>query len=155
MNFKYLMKKYWYLFVILALVVLGVGYYLISPLFIVVEIDETSVTESGQQFDVLHEMLFQPDAHEVSGSLKVIELDGKTYLRFEDFETINGPNLHVWLSKDKSPSGDNYIDLGPLKGTKGSFEYELPEGTDLSEYRYVLVWCVPFRVLFSFVELMF
>ena len=145
------MKKYWLL--LIPLVILGgmLAYYLISPAFIVVELNE-EMTAEGQEVEILHETPFQERAHEVKGTLKVFKENGKTILRFENFESINGPNLHVWLSKDLEAT--DYLDLGPLKGTKGSFNYELPEGVDIKEYKYVLIWCVPFKVLFSFAQLM-
>ena len=38
----------------------------------------------------------------------------------------------------------DYIDLAPLKGTKGDQQYELPNDVDLRRYSTVVVWCVPF-----------
>jgi len=95
--------------------------------------------------------IFKPRAHSVEGNVKVIEHSGEKILRFEDFETINGPNLHIYLSKDTGAS--DFIDLGKMKATRGNINYELPEGVDLEKYNKVLVWCVPFRVLFSYAEL--
>jgi hypothetical protein len=76
---------------------------------------------------------------------------GKKVLRFEDFETVNGPNLHIYLSSDLE--GKDFVDLGEIKATKGNVNYDLPEGVDLDRYDKVLVWCVPFKVLFSYGEL--
>jgi len=89
--------------------------------------------------------------HPASGSVKVIENLNETIIRYEDFETINGPNLHVYLSKDIE--GKDFVDLGPIRGTKGNINYTVPEGVDLNEYRYVMYWCVPFAVLFNYADL--
>lgn len=89
--------------------------------------------------------------HPASGSVKIIENLNETIIRYEDFETINGPNLHVYLSKDIE--GKEFIDLGPIRGTKGNINYTVPQGVDLSEYRYVMYWCVPFAVLFNYADL--
>jgi len=89
--------------------------------------------------------------HPASGSVKVIENLEETIIRYEDFETINGPNLHVYLSKDIE--GKDFIDLGEIRGTKGNINYTVPEGVDLNEYRYVMYWCVPFAVLFNYADL--
>jgi hypothetical protein len=89
--------------------------------------------------------------HPASGNVKVIENLNETIIRYEDFETINGPNLHVYLSKDIE--GKDFIDLGPIRGTKGNINYTVPEGVDLNEYRYVMYWCVPFAVLFNYADL--
>ena len=94
---------------------------------------------------------FMPRAHDVAGRAKLIEHNGARTLRFEDFETINGPNLHIYLSKDMG--GDDYIDLGKIRGTKGNINYEIDAAVDTEVYKHVLVWCVPFRVLFSYAEL--
>ncbi|HLC58545.1 MAG TPA: DM13 domain-containing protein [Candidatus Nanoarchaeia archaeon] len=146
------LKKYWWLILILLIIIIGVGYYLISPLFIVVEINENlTQTQQGQEINIIHESIFQEKAHEVKGKLKVINDKEKTILSFENFESINGPNLHVWISKDLD--GKEYYDLGPLKGTKGNFSYDIPKEVNLKEYKYVLIWCVPFKVLFSFATL--
>lgn len=72
-------------------------------------------------------------------------------LRFEDFETVNGPNLHIYLATNLQ--ADDFIDLGEIKATKGSVNYTLPSDVDLVKYNKVLVWCVPFKVLFSYADL--
>jgi len=42
---------------------------------------------------------------------------------------------------------------GKIKGTKGNVNYEIDRGVDLEKYDKVLVWCVPFGVLFSYADL--
>lgn len=94
---------------------------------------------------------FMPRAHEVEGRALLISTDDKKILRFENFETINGPNLHIYLASELGV-GDA-IDLGEIKATRGNVNYELDPGIDTTKYNKVLVWCVPFRVLFSYAEL--
>lgn len=89
--------------------------------------------------------------HPASGMVTVIDTEDGQYVRFVNFSTSNGPQLHLYLAKDLA--GDDYIDLGPIKGTKGNINYKVPEGVDLNEYRYVMHWCVPFGVLFNFADL--
>ena len=48
---------------------------------------------------------------------------------------------------------DDFIDLGKIKATKGNVNYDIPEGVDTDKYNKVLVWCVPFGVIFSYSEL--
>lgn len=88
--------------------------------------------------------------HPAEGNVFVYEGSGKRFVRFEDFSTINGPQLHVYLAKDIEAK--DFIDLGPIRGTEGSINYELPEDVLLSEYPYVLHWCVPFGVLFNYAD---
>ena len=94
---------------------------------------------------------FKPRAHEVMGKALLIQAGNSKILRFEDFETINGPDLHIWLAS--SLGDDDYVDLGPIKATKGNVNYEIPTNVDTNRYNKVLVWCVPFRILFSYTEL--
>ena len=100
---------------------------------------------------LLVEGMFKPRAHEVEGKALLIAQGDKKVLRFEDFDTINGPNLHIYLSTGLGIA--DAIDLGAIKATKGSVNYELDPSIDTDKYNKVLVWCVPFRVLFSYAEL--
>ncbi len=115
----------------------------------VVEREDPMDMEKGPE--LIASGIFSPRAHEVEGIALVIDTGEETILRFEDFETINGPNLHIYLSSDLGIS--DAIDLGEIRATKGNVNYELPDGVDLERYHNVLVWCEPFKVLFSYVEL--
>ena len=96
--------------------------------------------------------------HGAVGSATIYELpDGSRVLRFEDFRSKNGPDLHVYLSTEAPTStfaglGDNEVHLGALKGNVGSQNYDVPADVDLSQYRSVVIYCVPFRVVFSTAE---
>ncbi len=93
--------------------------------------------------------------HGAEGSATIYQLpDGARVLRFEDFRSKNGPDLHVYLSTEAPTStfaglGANEIHLGALKGNVGNQNYEVPADVDLSQYRSVVIYCVPFRVVFS------
>ena len=136
-------------------IMLLIGYYLISPIFRVIEIDEESPIEQNP-ISVSDPILvtsadFVARSHDVEGSAVLIEQNTNRILRFEDFETVNGPNLHIYLASDES--AENFVDLGPIKATKGNVNYEIPDDVDLEKYNTVLVYCVPFKVVFSFAEL--
>ena len=92
--------------------------------------------------------------HHASGTARYIDLgDGQRILRFEDgFETTNGPDLYVWLTKDGDPD-NGYKNLGVLKGNVGGQNYEIPPDVDLAEYDTVIIWCLAFSVLFGSAEL--
>ncbi len=145
------MKKKFWILIVLGIIALPIAWYLISPFFIVVEMDEASPLEQEASSLMLSEALFQASAHEVSGKALIIDSDGTKVLRFEDFETINGPDLRIYLAADLEAK--DIVDLGEIKGTKGNINYDIPEGTDLSKYKYVLIWCRAFSVLFSYAEL--
>ena len=102
---------------------------------------------------------FRSLEHRTTGSAAVLELEsGARLLRFEDLNTSNGPDLHVYLSE--LPAGDDwraygvrYVDLGKLKGNIGSQNYALPDGLDLSRFKSAVVWCKRFAVGFGVAEL--
>ena len=90
--------------------------------------------------------------HKAQGVAKVLNLaDGKTFLRFEDLKTTNGPDLYVYLSTGKNVS--EIVNLGRLKGNIGNQNYEIPTGTDLAKYNTVLIWCKAFSTLFGSAKL--
>ena len=62
---------------------------------------------------LISESVFKPRAHEVEGKALLIEDNGKQILRFEDFETINGPGLYIYLSSGLG--NDDIINLGKIK----------------------------------------
>lgn len=93
--------------------------------------------------------------HQGSGVATIYQLpDGEHVLRFEDFEVTNGPDLHVLLVEHPDPASRDdvmagYLDLGSLKGNIGNQNYDIPAGTDLSKYKSVMIYCMPFHVVFS------
>lgn len=91
--------------------------------------------------------------HSAEGTATVYEQDGRFVLRFEDDTDIqNGPDLYVWfLPSDDYDGGspDDFLDLGKIKGNVGGQNYELPEAFDPEVHRFVLIWCLRFRVPFA------
>lgn len=164
-----------------AVLIIGFGYYALSPLFITIRVDEplpsasaiddmqaTSADMPASKTPV--NSADAPDApsqsrvagsnpvpvtgtvgHPASGTVRIVESGGKTYIRYENYKTVNGPDLYVYLATDKSAK--DIVSLGPIKATEGNLNYEVPPGTDLSKYRHVLTWCRPFSVLFNSAEL--
>lgn len=166
-----------------GLAIVGVvGWYLASPLFINKTIDEgfpvaaaaterevaaampdEKVSEAmpADQPTVIGQGQFK-DAdsfHKGSGSVALYQLpDGSHVLRFEEFSVTNGPDLHVLLIQHPAPTSSadlgEYLDLGSLKGNIGSQNYEIPAGTDLSQYKSVVIYCQPFHVVFATAEIL-
>ena len=92
---------------------------------------------------------FVSDAHPTMGTATV-NLD-KTLLSLTNFKTDDGPKLLLYLSSEVDSK--EYVDLGDLKGLDGNYEYEIPAGTDIEKYKYVVVWCIDFSVSFGHAEL--
>jgi hypothetical protein len=168
------MKKILYIGGGIVLVgVLAFAYYALSPLFINIELDEalppgaentqeeteeSSATQTPAQPQTQAESQESAGApvvgttgHPASGTARIVETGGTTYVRYEDFKTINGPDLYVYLATDLEAT--EFVDLGRLRATEGNVNYEVPAGVDISEYRYVLVWCKAFSVLFNSADL--
>lgn len=92
--------------------------------------------------------------HQGSGSATIYQQGDQRVLRFEEFSVTNGPDLHLILVKHPSPASrseveEDYVDLGSLKGNMGNQNYEIPADVDLSEYQGVVIYCVPFHVVFA------
>ncbi|CAN5522652.1 DM13 domain-containing protein [soil metagenome] len=89
--------------------------------------------------------------HSVSGTAKIYNDVGKKILVLDPFSAQNGPDLKIYLSTDQNAT--KYINLGPLMATSGKQTYDVAATTDLDQYKYVLVWCQQFSVLFGKSEL--
>lgn len=95
--------------------------------------------------------------HWAQGTASIYQLpDERKILRFEDFQSANGPDLYVMLSASEAPItreevelGNLHLELGPLKGNVGDQNYEIPAEVDLSLYNSVVIYCKAFHVVFS------
>lgn len=96
------------------------------------------------------EFMGADDFHFAEGQALLIETSpGEYTLRFENFSVRNGPDLFVYLSPSADGYADGALELGELKGTDGAFNYEVPAGTDVSQFASAVVWCKAFTVLFA------
>ena len=84
--------------------------------------------------------------HKAEGIAKIIQANDMTFLRFENFEVTNGPDLRVYITA----GGDVHqgIQLEKLKGSRGDQNYFL-ENIDLGVYDTVVIYCQPFGVYFG------
>ena len=83
----------------------------------------------------------------VSGTAKILTSEGKYSLVLDDFRTNNGPDLHVYLSKQATPK--DFIDLGSLKSVSGTQVYSISGTPDFQEYKYALIHCQQYNHLFG------
>ena len=81
--------------------------------------------------------------------------DGSLLLRLDDFKVTNGPDLHVVMTSHPDPKNrtelmsETYVDLGKLKGNIGNQNYPIPGDVDVTVQRSVVIYCLPFHVVFS------
>ena len=95
-------------------------------------------------------------AHKGRGNAVLVALPGGAHeIQLSAFQVTNGPDLEVWLSAHPDPeksadvSGSEWVSLGQLKGNVGDQAYAVPAGTDVSNFKSVVIWCEQFGVLFS------
>lgn len=159
---------------VVGIVVVGIGYWLISPFFIDKRVSESlptvEVAEQKSETDLVtdekeknvvekkEEVSVQEigkgtftgfdKVHTGSGTVRIITVGEKHYIRFdEDFHVNNGPDLYVGFGENGS-----YIkgsEVGKLKGNIGSQNYELPAGMDPKSVKEVWVWCKAFSEPFT------
>lgn len=106
-----------------------------------------------------HGGVFGPRVHQGAGNVKIVRDGEKRTLIFdEDFVTDAGPNLHVFLTAARDPMTSAELhakestDLGKLKSTSGMQTYEIPSSVAFQPAS-VVVYCVPFKVIFSVANL--
>lgn len=145
---------------LVLLVLVGAAWYGLSPFFMNKYVDDAlpADTPSDQAVgDMPDTVISEPvpvvdtPAHQASGSVRIVKRGDEAVVRYEDYKTINGPDLRIYLANDLDAK--DYVDLGPIKGTEGNINYPVPAGVDISRYRYVLTWCEDFAVLFNSADL--
>lgn len=94
---------------------------------------------------------FVSSAHSTKGVASIDQEE--TTLTLTNLKTDAGPDLNIYLASSIVTVTADFIDLGNIKGVKGSYIYDLPDNVDYTHYKYVIVWCVDFDVNFGFAEL--
>ena len=146
--------------------VLVVAWWLASPLFLSTTVVEgLPPSTDGEALPTgtvtKHGALRDGDSfHKGSGQVAVYRApEGSHFLRLENINVTNGPDLYVFLSTHPNPSNQQevytsgYVNLGKLKGNVGSQTYVLPPDTDPGQLRSVVVYCLAFHVVFSVASL--
>lgn len=164
-----------------VLVLAGLGWWLGSPLFIRTTLNEdlpaitiapsaaasataaatTGATAAaptaaaGPVILAQGELGFVDDLHNGKGPVRIVRVGDQRLVRFENVAITNAPDIHVYLSRE---TGGKWAEatslyLGTLKATNGSFNYDIPAGTDLAPYKSVVVWCRAFAVLITWADL--
>lgn len=150
---------------ILLLLVLVVGWWLISPLFIdEVVTENVPVSIKAEERTGSEEMAKESlsasyygtfmdgdGVHHASGDITSYVVNSEKWIRFENFEVTNGPDLYAVLVKDGQLTSEGTI-LGKLKGNIGSQNYRIPY-MSLAEGDQIVIWCKAFQVDFGKAEL--
>ena len=118
--------------------------------------DGMPVVRGGSSGQPVASGTFYSILHPTAGTATIYRMgDGTNVLRFTNFETSNGPDVHVYMvaaddAKDAaSVERAGFVDLGVIKGNVGDQNYVLPSDLDLTKYRAVSIWCKRFSVNFG------
>lgn len=85
----------------------------------------------------------------VSGSAEIRKSASAEFVSLANFSVSSGPDLKVYLSKKDYPS--DYVNLGPLETNKTT--YQIPKGTAIEDYPFVLIHCQQYNHLFAIANL--
>ncbi len=145
------------LIVAAAVLLAGVAWYFFRPERAL--IDRRVSEPAPDSATVLMSGAFRSLAHEGKGTAQVLALPGgRRVLRLAPFETLDGPDLQVYLLTspsvtDRAGLGAGFVSLGELRGNVGDQNYEIPSGADLARYSTVSIWCRRFGVNFTAAQL--
>jgi hypothetical protein len=152
------MKK-WKIVIPIAAVAALLAWYAFRPERLVVNrrVDEAMPTAQGNSApQPLVSGEFYSILHPTAGTATIYRMgDGSRVLRFTNFTTSNGPDVHVYMvaaddAKDiATVQHAGFIDLGVIKGNVGDQNYTLGGDLDLAKYRAVSIWCKRFSVNFG------
>jgi Na+-transporting methylmalonyl-CoA/oxaloacetate decarboxylase gamma subunit len=89
------------------------------------------------------------------GKVSIIQTGSQRFVRFENVEIAAAPAQRVYLSDqaDGNRGKSIDIDLGALKATNGSFNYEIPSTVDLTRVKSVISWCAQFNTRITYASL--
>ncbi len=151
--------RIWKVILIVVVVALFVAWYAFRPerLFVNKRVhEELPTAQGGSPLQTLASGTFHGVVHPTAGTATIYRVgDGSRVLRFTNFKTSNGPDVHVYMvaandaNDNASVERAGFIDLGTIKGNIGDQNYALGPGVDLSKYRAVSVWCKRFSVNFG------
>ncbi len=152
------MKK-WKIAIPIVIVALIGAWYVFRPerLYVNRSVDEAMPTAQGAApAQPLESGTFYSILHPTAGTATIYRMaDGTHILRFTNFKTSNGPDVHVYMVAADDAKDNNsvlsagFIDLGVIKGNIGDQNYTLGSDVDLTKYRAVSVWCKRFSVNFG------
>lgn len=96
---------------------------------------------------------FTTAAHTTSGSATLYKnkTTGAVKLVLENLKTDSGPDLYMYLIKDKT--GKPFVDLGKIKGIDGTYIYDVPDPNAITGFNIASVWCKAFSVNFGSAEM--
>lgn len=146
--------------------VAAVGLYLVADAFFLPEASSEGAGHTDfetEDVEALKAGAFEgaDSAHHVSGTVQVLRVADAHYLRFQDYEQTQGPDVYIYLTPAADPDSTSEVEGQGLRvlveggadggesTVEGDFDQRLPEGFDPTRYQGVAVWCDQFNVLFG------
>ena len=87
------------------------------------------------------------------GKVLLLAVGSKHFIRFDNVDISAAPAQHVYLSDRSDGLPGAFTDLGALKATSGSFNYEIPPSVDLARVKAVVSYCQQFKVTITYAPL--
>lgn len=101
--------------------------------------------------ETIQESTWIKKSFKIKGLAELKKEDGNRWLILkDDFQTKNAPDLKLFLSTKPiaDVNSDNVLEgavlIAPLKKNKKAQSYLLPEGTDLSKFKSIVLHCEKF-----------
>ena len=144
--------------ILIIIIALVAGWYWFRPerLFTNRRVEEPFPAINDSATQILESGTFHSGTHPTEGTATIYRIEnGSPVLRFTNFKTSNGPDVHVYMvaAEDARDSASvqnaAFVDLGLIKGNIGDQNYTLASDLDLAKYRTVSVWCKRFSKNFG------
>jgi hypothetical protein len=124
------------------------------------EAGEAGVAVSNEPVVVLAGDFTSIDAtHQGTGTASIYRVgDTRLILRLDPFTVTHGPDLHVLLSRHEDPRTSTdalvgSVDLGALASPSAAQNFEVPAGTDLNQYKSVVIYSISFNIVYTTAKL--
>ena len=87
-----------------------------------------------------------------TATLQASDAGGLEVVFGSDFRVSNGPRLEIFLSTT-NVVGPGSVNIGQLQANTGMQVYPVPAGTELTDFGWIIVHCVPFNITFGFAQI--
>ena len=96
-------------------------------------------------------MITGANGHSAGGTAEIVQTGAAFTLELRDDFRIDTGSIDVYLANQTDGVRSTDLNLGNLRSRTGAQGYTLPDAG--AGYRYVLLWCRPFRVPIGIGEL--
>ena len=105
---------------------------------------------------VLHQGTWTTKGFAIEGQWKIVEDGGKRFVELDDgFRTKSAPDLKIFLSPKPldqitgANATQQAVQVAELQSNRGAQRYEIPAGTDLGQFRSLIIHCEKYSKLWG------